>query len=189
MRTAFCWRRLYRPARGGCSWTPYLSDARSGRDQPTIVGWIKYAHRFHESHAGSPKSGGLLERRPVGPRTDRGGPTVLPDLPSDEAALRLRKAADRLCRFNPNHYPANSGRGGQFAPAAQRGDVQTEHASGQGSVSSEEDGADRQFTDEIDAARFALRRFFDESRRSTPKGRLRMYDGHTRQEKDLGSFR
>lgn len=38
-----------------------------------------------------------------------------PDLPDRKAVLRLRKA--NLLRFNPNHYPAGSGRGGQFAPA------------------------------------------------------------------------
>ncbi len=39
----------------------------------------------------------------------------MPDLPDDESVIRVQKAAG-LRRFNPNHYPANSGRGGQFAP-------------------------------------------------------------------------
>jgi Domain of unknown function (DUF4329) len=198
----------------------------------------------------------------------------MPDLPDDESVIRLQKAAG-LRRFNPNHYPANSGRGGQFAPTAQGDDGPKERDSDQGGASSEQDVTGRKFANEIDAARFALRRFYDESRRSgveyagviyrrgdgtyritapstaadgntentsvvrwdhvptgmqvvasyhthlpihhglyagqdeefntfdrfiarnsdtrsyigTPKGRLRMYDGRTRQEKDLGSFR
>jgi Domain of unknown function (DUF4329) len=90
----------------------------------------------------------------------------LPDLPDDVAAIRMRKAEGRLRRFNPNHYPANSGRGGQFAPAAQNGAPSGRDPSQGDSSGDAADIASRKFGNEVDAARFALRRFYAESKRA-----------------------
>jgi hypothetical protein len=73
----------------------------------------------------------------------------IPDLPDAAAASRLRKA-EELLRFNPNHYPAGSGRGGQFA-ASDQNDATSNVAD-----SSVDDITQRKFSSDADAARSAL---------------------------------
>jgi len=72
---------------------------------------------------------------------------------------RLRKA-EELLRFNPNHYPAGSQRGGQFAPS--------EQSAGTINVadSSADDITRRKFGSDKDAARSALKHFYETSRRA-----------------------
>ena len=83
----------------------------------------------------------------------------MPDLPDAAAVSRLRKAED-LLRFNPNHYPAGSGRGGQFAPSDQSAGTITV------ADSSADDITRRKFGSDKDAARSALKHFYEASRRA-----------------------
>lgn len=80
----------------------------------------------------------------------------VPDLPDTAAALRLRNA-DELLRFNANHYPAGSSRGGQFAPA--------EDAT-MDAVDSSADVTRQKFSNEDDAARHALKYIYEASKRA-----------------------
>jgi uncharacterized protein DUF4329 len=82
----------------------------------------------------------------------------VPDLPDDAAALRLRKADD-LLRFNANHYPAGSSRGGQFAPGEQS------NATMNVADSSADDITHRKFGSDEDAARNALKHFYEASKK------------------------
>jgi hypothetical protein len=82
----------------------------------------------------------------------------VPDLPDDAAALRLRMADD-LPRFNANHYPAGSSRGGQFAPGEQS------NATMNVAESSADDITQRKFGSDEDAARNALKHFYEASRK------------------------
>ena len=82
----------------------------------------------------------------------------VPDLPDDAAALRLRKA-DELLRFNSNHYPAGSSRGGQFAPGEQSA------ATMNVADSSADDITQRKFGSDEDAARNALKHFYEASKK------------------------
>ncbi len=77
----------------------------------------------------------------------------IPDLPDDEALARLLKA-DALLRFNPHHYPAGSSRGGQFA--SDPGDAVVD-----GADSAADDIARRKFASDEDAARYALKHFYE----------------------------
>jgi hypothetical protein len=79
----------------------------------------------------------------------------VPDLPDDATASRLCKA-DELLRFNSNHYPAGSSRGGQFAPA--------EDAT-MDAVDSSADVTRQKFSNEDDAARHALKYIYEASKR------------------------
>ena len=83
----------------------------------------------------------------------------VPDLPNAAAVSRLRKA-EELLRFNPNHRPAGTPEGGQFAP--------TDRSAGTINVadSSADDITRRKFGDDKDAARSALKHFYEASRRA-----------------------
>ena len=83
----------------------------------------------------------------------------VPDLSDNEAVARLRKA-DTLLRFNPNHYPAGSSRGGQFAPGEQS------TATIDAAASSADDITRRKFGSDEDAARNALKHFYEVSKRA-----------------------
>ena len=82
----------------------------------------------------------------------------VPDLPDAAAVSRLRKA-EELLRFNPNHYPAGSGRGGQFA--GDQGAVTINVAD-----SSADDITRRKFGSDEDAARSALKHFYEASKQA-----------------------
>lgn len=81
----------------------------------------------------------------------------VPDLPDAAAVSRLRKA-EELLRFNPNHRPAGTPDGGQFAPS----DQNTINVAD----SSADDITQRKFDSDEEAARSALKHFYSASRRA-----------------------